>query len=207
MFYTVQTPQFIQHLLSGLTWFLPSASGKRLYLTFDDGPIPELTPWVLAQLKAYNAKATFFCVGANVQKHPSIYQSILDQGHAVGNHTFSHCNGWKKSANLYLEEVQQCSKFVQSNLFRPPYGKLMPRQYRRLKKQYNIIMWDVIAGDFDARLSAQQCLENILNNAKSGSIVVLHDSLKAKQKLIEVLPLVLAHYQRQGYAFDSIVLP
>lgn len=207
MYYPVQTPWFFKRLFPEVIWALPPKPGKCLYLSFDDGPIPEITPWVLEQLKNYDAKATFFCVGANVKKNPAIYQSILEQGHVVGNHTYHHCNGWKTATNNYLEEVQKCRQIVDSNLFRPPYGRLRPRQYHLLKHSYKLIMWDIIAGDFDPNISFQECLDNVVNNAKDGSIVVLHDSLKSKQKLFKVLPLILQYFHRRSYSFEPIVLP
>lgn len=198
--YLVKTPQFIQKLFPNFTWRIPSAE-KQIYLTFDDGPIPDVTPWVIEQLKAYNAKATFFCVGDNVSKNPEVFKQILDEGHKVGNHTYNHLNGWTTDNVKYFLNVRRCAHQIKSNLFRPPYGRLMPKQAEFLQRHYRIVMWDVLSGDFDPDISAEQCLSNILKNAKPGSIVVLHDSLKAKDKLHFVLPKVLEYFSEKGFRF------
>lgn len=184
-------------------WRLPTAD-KSLYLTFDDGPIPEVTPWVLETLRGYAAKATFFCVGDNVQKHPEVFQQVVSEGHAVGNHTFNHLNGWKTDTGVYLENVAQCGQVLSSNLFRPPYGRLKSQQMKALKKDFRIVMWDVLSGDFSPNLSAEQCLQHVLRHARPGSIVVLHDSLKAERNLKYVLPRVLEHFKAAGYRFEAL---
>ncbi|MEM1321800.1 MAG: polysaccharide deacetylase family protein [Bacteroidota bacterium] len=201
--YLVKTPKFIQNLFPNFIWKIP-AKEKVLYLTFDDGPIPQVTPWVLDQLKAYEAKATFFCVGENVQRHPDVFQQVLDAGHSVGNHTFNHLNGWGTDNIPYFHNVRHCAHLVNSNLFRPPYGRLMPRQAQFLQRHYRIIMWDVLSGDFDPKLSKDQCLKNVTDKVKPGSIVVFHDSLKAQEKLQYVLPQVLEHFTAAGYQFESL---
>ncbi len=177
---------------------------KTLYLTFDDGPIPEVTPWVLQQLKEYNAKATFFCVGKNVLQYPNIYQQILEEGHRVGNHTFNHLNGWKTDTMDYLENIGECGRLVNSPLFRPPYGKIKKSQLRSIETQYQIIMWDVLSGDFDQSIDPQECLENVLEYSREGSIIVFHDSLKAFKNLSYTLPKVLEHFANKGYQFTSL---
>ena len=203
MLYFHKTPMIIQKVFSGLEWKGVTAS-KKIYLTFDDGPIPEITPWILDVLKDYNAKATFFCVGENVKNHPDIYSRIINAGHSVGNHTFNHINGFNHPSEQYLENVSKCDELIQSNLFRPPYGKLTWRQYALLRKKYRIIMWDVLSGDFDSSLSASDCLEAVRKNTKPGSIVVLHDNLKAIHKLKSFLPSLMDYFSSKGFCFDGL---
>jgi peptidoglycan/xylan/chitin deacetylase (PgdA/CDA1 family) len=201
--YLTETPSFIQFLFPNLTWRIPSTSNK-LYLTFDDGPIPDVTEWVLDILHQYQAKATFFCVGENVSQHPTIFSRIEAEGHSVGNHTYHHKNGWHTSKNDYLDDVRKCAQVVDSNLFRPPYGKVKPNQLKALKLSYQIVMWDILTGDFDAKNNLATCFQNIINNTKPGSILVLHDSLKAKPILHEILPMILQHYSELGFTFEAI---
>ena len=201
--YLVKTPQFIQNLFPNYTWRIPSQE-KVLYLTFDDGPIPQVTPWVLEQLQAFQAKATFFCVGDNIRKYPDVFDQVVRKGHAVGNHTFNHINGWQTENISYFHNVRHCANMVHSVLFRPPYGRLKPKQAQFLQRHYRIVMWDVLSGDFDPKLSEEQCLANVVNNAEEGSIVVFHDSLKAEDKLRNVLPKVLQHFTDQGYVFGKL---
>lgn len=201
--YLVKTPKFIQSLFPNFFWKVPSTE-KVIYLTFDDGPIPEVTPWVLNQLDLFNAKGTFFCVGENVRKHPEVFQEVMDRGHEVGNHTNNHLNGWGTDNIQYFHNIRNCARLVKSNLFRPPYGRLMPKQAQFLQRHYKIIMWDVLSGDFDPEISKEQCVYNVTSKAKKGSIIVFHDSLKAFDKLQFVLPKVLKHFQELGYVFKSI---
>ncbi|HMQ47445.1 MAG TPA: polysaccharide deacetylase family protein [Saprospiraceae bacterium] len=201
--YLVKTPQIIQKLFPNYTWNIPTQE-KVLYLTFDDGPIPDVTPWVLDQLEKYQAKATFFCVGDNIRKYPDIFQQVIAHGHAVGNHTYNHLNGWQSDNIPYFHNVRHCANEVNSVLFRPPYGRLKPKQAQFLLRHYRIVMWDVLSGDFDPMISEEQCLKNVIENAHSGSIVVFHDSLKASDKLMSVLPKVLAHFQEKGYTFGKL---
>jgi len=201
--YLVKTPKVIQGLFPNFTWKIP-VNEKILFLTFDDGPIPEVTPWVLKQLKAYHAKATFFCVGDNVAKHREVLQQVIDEGHSIGNHTFNHMNGWNTDNIPYFHNIRHCAHLVKSNLFRPPYGKIRPRQAQFLQRHYRIVMWDVLSGDFDPRISIDQCYNNVIQNASEGSIVVFHDSLKAIDKLRNVLPRVLKHYSDLGYSFEVL---
>ena len=201
--YLVKTPGFIQNLFPNFTWNIPTEE-KVIYLTFDDGPIPEVTPWVLDQLQAYNAHATFFCVGDNVGKYPDLFEQIIEKGHAVGNHTFNHLNGWKTDNIPYFHNIRRCARMVNSELFRPPYGRLRPKQSQFLQRHYRIVMWDILSGDFDPKLSAEQCYNNVVNNAKPGSIVVFHDSLKAQEKLTYSLPRVLKHLSKQGFIFKKL---
>ena len=199
----MKTPHFIQDLFPNYTWRIPTRE-KVLYLTFDDGPIPAVTPWVLEQLEAFQAKATFFCVGDNIRKHPEVFNQVVEKGHAVGNHTFNHLNGWQTENISYFHNVRHCANMVHSVLFRPPYGRLKPKQAQFLQRHYRIVMWDVLSGDFDPKLSEEQCLANVVNNAEEGSIVVFHDSLKAEDKLRNVLPKVLEYFTERGYVFGKL---
>lgn len=201
--YLVKTPFFIQNLFPNFTWRIPTVE-KVLYLTFDDGPIPELTPWVLEQLKLYNAKATFFCVGDNIGKYPEVFQQVIDADHTIGNHTFNHLNGWATDNIPYFHNVRRGANQSNSLLFRPPYGRLKPKQAQFLQRHYQIVMWDVLSGDFDQKISSVQCLNNVVNNANEGSIVVFHDNLKAEEHLKFVLPRVLEYFARQGYTFKAL---
>lgn len=208
MIYPVYWPRCIQRILLPKAWCCCPSSTSTLYLTFDDGPIPSVTPWVLQQLAQYEAKATFFCVGENVKRHPEIYQSILKQGHQVGNHTQHHVNGWKTTLNSYLEEVTVAKQWIDSALFRPPYGRLTPKQSYLLRQQgYQLVYWEVLAGDFDTSITWKQCLQNVLQHARTGSIVVLHDSQKAWPHLKEVLPRILEYYRELGYQFEALPRP
>lgn len=193
----------LKKLFGSLVWNIQTKD-PLLFLTFDDGPIPEITPWVLDTLEAYGAKATFFCVGDNVRKHPEIYQSLLDRGHAVGNHTCHHLNGWKTANDKYYSDIEECRTLVSSDLFRPPYGRLTPSQMRRLKRQYRLVMWDVLSKDYDLKISNEACLENVTGHARRGSIVVFHDSLKAKSRLEFALPRVLEYYSKKGFRFVAL---
>lgn len=201
----VKTNRFIKTVFPKYVWEIPNHE-KKVYLTFDDGPIPEITEWTLAQLKKYNAKATFFCIGDNIQKHPDIFQKVIEQDHAVGNHTFNHLKGWKTSLEDYIENTQKCSDIMgNSQLFRPPYGKIKPAQARALRKLgYKIIMWDIISMDFDQTISAEKCLDNVLKNIESGSIIVFHDSLKAWKNLEYVLPQTLSFLNEKGFVCEKL---
>lgn len=201
--YLVKTPAFIRSLFPNFVWNM-NGSGKKIYLTFDDGPIAEVTPWVVEQLAIYNAKATFFCVGDNIIKHPDVFQQLLESGHQIGSHTFNHLNGWMTDNLPYFHNVRHAANLVPTNLFRPPYGKLKPSQANFLLRHYDIVMWDILSGDFDSNISKQQCLDHVLDYAQDGSIIVFHDSLKTIDKLETVLPIVLKHFADQGYQFDIV---
>ena len=205
--YWVKTPFFIKKFLFPSYWWNGQkiAGQKTVYLTFDDGPTPEITPWVLQQLKEYEAKATFFCIGKNVEAHPSIFREISKEGHSVGNHTFNHFNGWKTPTSTYLQNVADCSKVMETKLFRPPYGRIRRRQAKLLKQEgYRIVMWSVLSGDFDENISPQECLQNVLAHVKDGDIVVFHDSVKAFRLLEYVLPSVLKELKAQNFIFKKI---
>lgn len=190
-------------LTKNLVWSIKTTK-KEVFLTFDDGPIPEVTPWVLETLKQYDAKATFFCVGDNVKKHPDIYRMIVDQGHKVGNHTMNHLNGWTNFNKTYFENIEKCNAMIHSNLFRPPYGKIKPSQISHLKNDYRIIMWDVLTKDYDASVTGEYCFEKVKKNCKPGSIIVFHDSIKAEKRLRKALPKSLEYLKQEGYTFSSI---
>ena len=211
-FYWIKTNWIIKKLFSNYTWDV-SNTGKTVYLTFDDGPIPEITEWVLDELRNHNVKATFFCIGANIEKNPEIFKRIIREGHSVGNHTFNHLNGWETSTNAYLENVKAYEDIKEkttdynsnSKIFRPPYGKLKTAQSKAIRKLgYKIIMWDVLSADFDTTLSKEQCLDNVLPNIKPGSIIVFHDSLKAFKNLEYVLPKTLAFLKENKFNCDVL---
>jgi peptidoglycan/xylan/chitin deacetylase (PgdA/CDA1 family) len=194
-----------------LRWLSPkyllceiSGAEKVIYLTFDDGPVPEATPEILDILNKYDAKATFFLVGDNVRKHPEIFERIRQDGHATGNHTFHHLNGWHISPGAYIEDVYRCRTFFETRLFRPPYGRLTPSQYLLLRKDFKVILWSVLTYDFHRHITPEQCLKNAIDNTHSGSIVVFHDSLKALEKVRYALPRFLEHFGGLGYRFDIL---
>ncbi|MCH4821988.1 polysaccharide deacetylase family protein [Gramella lutea] len=195
---------------------------NAIYLTFDDGPIPEVTPWVLDTLAKYDAKATFFCIGENVKNHPEIFQRIQEEDHCIGNHTYNHFNGWKTPTSTYIENTflaEETMKDHTSNpdsednqkdkpsfrFFRPPYGKIKNSQAKALKKQgYEIVIWDVISGDYNPEFSAESCFKNVIDNTVPGSTIVLHDSIKAMKNLKIILPQILEHYKEKGFEFRSL---
>lgn len=184
---------------------MPSAGQKSIYLTFDDGPIPEVTPWVLQLLKDFDIKAHFFCVGDNVQKHPTLFQNIISDGHLVGNHSHNHVNGWTIKSHLYIKNVLQAERYIPSKLFRPPYGKLLRPQLKALQQNaFQVIMWDILTKDYDATISPQECLKRSLE-AKNGSIVLFHDSIKAKHNLEYALPRFIESKLDEGYIFSSLM--
>jgi peptidoglycan-N-acetylglucosamine deacetylase len=199
----VQPPYLLRLLFNDCVWRL-SSEKKIVYLTFDDGPHPEITPWVLEQLKHYNAKATFFLVGKNVNDHPEVVEAITKRNHHIGNHTYDHLNGWKTSTEEYLLNIDNCNKIVKSGLFRPPYGKLTWRQAEAIKKQYKIVMWDLLTGDYNEKLGPKDCLKHIRKYSRNGSVIVFHDSQKAFNTLKELLPDALAFLTSEGYSFEAI---
>ena len=187
-------------------WHIPNLENK-VYLTFDDGPTPEITNWVLNELEKYNAEATFFCIGKNVEKYPEIHKSVIKNGHSIGNHTFNHLNGWLTNDEIYLKNVSLAANILPKNckLFRPPYGKIKPSQTKKLQNLgYKIIMWDILSADFDHEISPQQCLQNVLKNIESGSIIVFHDSQKAFSNLEYVLPKTLQYLKENNFVCEKI---
>lgn len=207
MFYLVKTPGWVKKVYPKQIWDIPSQQ-QELYLSFDDGPHPEHTAFVLDELKKYNAKATFFCTGKNVVEYPEMYKRIIEEGHAVGNHSFNHLNGWKTNDAVYLENIEMARQYIDSNLFRPPYGKITSFQVKQLLQKryaYSVIMWTVLSGDFDVSISPQRCLQNVLLNTKKGSIVVFHDSDKAQERMRFALPKVLKYFTEKGFQFNKIL--
>lgn len=205
MIYPAKIPWLIQRLLPSLLWRMPLKEQKTLYLTFDDGPIPEITPWILEQLAEYNAKATFFCVGDNIRKHPEIFEQVKAAGHSIGNHTYHHLHGWKTPIADYIQNVNDCQKLTQTNLFRPPYGEITPKIAKKLQeKGYKIVLWEVTTWDFEPKLTATICTQKIISTATDGSIILLHDNVKSWDRIQETLPMILAHYTRLGFSFESI---
>lgn len=211
-FHWIKTNNIIKQLFSNYVWSIPTLDPK-VYLTFDDGPTPEITEWVLAQLKEYNAKATFFCIGNNIETHPAIFKKVIDAGHAIGNHTFNHVKGWNTSNKVYVDEAEKCEEQIQehatkdavSKLFRPPYGKIKIQQSRALRKRgYKIIMWDVLSVDFDPKVTPEKCLQNVINHIENGSIIVFHDSNKAFQNLEYALPKTLDFLKKKGFACEKL---
>lgn len=203
--YLAKTPFIVQNLFPNFTWKIP-VTDKILFLTFDDGPVPEVTPQVLDILAQYDAKATFFCVGQNIKRNPQIFSDILNQGHSVGNHTFSHLNGWNEENLSYFHDIRHAARLTGSPLFRPPYGKLKPGQSQFLQRHYRIVMWDVLSGDFDRNTTAQRCVQNVIHHAEPGSIVVFHDSIKSASKVLYALPIILEHFQNQGFEFKALTM-
>ncbi len=206
----VKTNRLVKFIFPKYVWDIPNIE-KKVFLTFDDGPIPDITEWTLGQLKKYNAKGTFFCIGGNIQKHPDIFEKIVSENHAVGNHTFNHLKGWKTTNKEYLKNTHLCqSQFTSHNLpfinlFRPPYGKIKPLQSKALRKMgYKIIMWDIISMDFDQTITPEKCLDNVLDNIQSGSIIVFHDSRKAWKNLQYVLPKTLEFLNEKGFVCEKI---
>jgi peptidoglycan-N-acetylglucosamine deacetylase len=206
-----RTPFILPLLYPSLIWRMPS-DGKQLFLTFDDGPVPGPTEFVLDTLRSYNIKATFFCIGDNIRKHPAVFKDIVDAGHKIGNHTHNHLNGWRTANSSYVENVEECNKQIAENLpptsgspsiFRPPYGRITRSQIRSLVN-FRIIMWDVLAIDYNDGLSSTRCLKNTINASRPGSIIVFHDSYKAEKNLTFVLPKYIEHFLTLGFEFKVV---
>lgn len=201
--YLVKPPLLAKPWLREALWRIDT-NKKELYLTFDDGPVPEVTPRALELLAQYNAQATFFCLGKQVQAHPDLYAQVLQAGHRVGNHTWNHPSGWKTPLDEYLANVERCAQVVSSNLFRPPYGRIQRAQLKALAPNYTVVMWEVISGDFDAATRPDRCASNVIRHAKPGSIVVFHDSQKAASNMLAALPQVLEHFSKEGWSFKAL---
>ncbi|WP_439152243.1 polysaccharide deacetylase family protein [Winogradskyella sp.] len=209
-----KTPGFVKTLFPSFVWNINTAK-KELYLTFDDGPTPEITNWVLQTLKDYNAKATFFCIGNNIEKYPEIFKNILSENHTVGNHTYNHLKGWNHKTKDYIDDIIQTQNLIDSklvnealgaeSLFRPPYGKFKVKQGKQIQDLgYKIVLWDVLSYDWDKTITEEACYNNVTSAAKEGSIIVFHDSIKASKNLMYVLPKVLKYYSEKGFKFKSI---
>jgi peptidoglycan/xylan/chitin deacetylase (PgdA/CDA1 family) len=209
--YWVKTRWFIKRFFSGYVWDIPN-NNKTVYLTFDDGPTPEVTEWVLVQLRNYNCKAVFFCIGNNIDKYPEIFQKVINEGHTIGNHTYNHVNGWNTENTAYLENIEACERSIINRtgsnivkLFRPPYGKIKKQQAKTVReKGYKIIMWDVLSADFDTTITPEQCLHNVIDNVTEGSVIIFHDSVKAFSNLEYTLPKVLEYLKENGFSFGTI---
>lgn len=205
--YLIKTPWWLKKVYPTYRWSLP-ASGNEIYLTFDDGPHPEITSFVLDELKRVDAKASFFCIGNNVVKYPEMYQRILDEGHAVGNHTHNHLNGWKTNPKEYLNDIKTATQHIDSNLFRPPYGRITRFQAGQVREwlgsSSQIIMWDVLSADFDEGINGEKCLGNVIRFTKPGSIVVMHDSQKAWNRLHYFLPRVLNYFREKNFEMKAL---
>jgi peptidoglycan-N-acetylglucosamine deacetylase len=206
MFYFVKTPRWVQKLFPNMVWSMDREE-KKIYLTFDDGPHPQHTIFVLDELKKYHAKATFFCIGNNVHLYPDVYKRIIDDGHSIGNHTYNHVNGKKSKDEAYINDVLNAAKYIDSVLFRPPYGQIKKFQAKVLREMtipFRIIMWTVLSGDFDVKITKEKCLENVLFKTSNGSIVVFHDSEKAADKMQYALPATLKSFSEKGFSFEKI---
>ncbi|BAO75149.1 polysaccharide deacetylase family protein [Winogradskyella sp. PG-2] len=206
-----KTPEFVKTIFPNFVWNIHTDK-KELYLTFDDGPTPEITEWVLQSLKKFNAKATFFCIGNNIEKHSEVFLNIISDGHSIGNHTYNHLKGWKHKTKIYYKDVLKAEKVIQKfeaansiPLFRPPYGKFKNKQSKKLlERGYRIILWDTLSYDWDSSVNEDTCYNNVVTAAKEGSIIVFHDSLKASRNLKYVLPKILHYYSEQGYVFKAL---
>ncbi len=204
--YFVKTPWWIKKLYPNCVWDIPTKE-KTLYISFDDGPHPTITPFVLQELKKYNAKATFFCIGDNAKKYPAVMQQIVNEGHTIGNHTMHHLNGWKTDDEIYLSNIKEAQQFINSTLFRPPYGRIKKSQLSKLSSlhsTHSTIMWTILAGDWEQSLTPEKCFNQIKNKIYPGAIVVFHDSEKAVERMEYAFPKLLAHAFEQGYSFKRI---
>jgi len=199
----VKPPSILKKLFSDLVWDIQT-SNKEIYLTFDDGPNPKITAQVIKILRDFNVKATFFCVGENVEKYPDTFKQIISNGHGVGNHCYNHLNGWKTSNADYFNNIEKADELINSKLFRPPYGRIGLSQIKPLAKKYSIIMWSVLTYDYDINVSKEQSLKYSIKKTKPGSIVVFHDSLKSEEKLLYILPLYIKHFLDKGYTFNLL---
>jgi peptidoglycan/xylan/chitin deacetylase (PgdA/CDA1 family) len=204
--YLVKSPLLLKWYYPSLVWN-KSRSEKAIYLTFDDGPIPVVTDFVLNTLKNFGCKATFFCIGDNIIKYPDIFEQVKNDGHAIGNHTYNHLKGWKTDDDAYIRNIQDCQELTGTSLFRPPYGRIKKSQIKALKSinpQLQIVMWDVLSGDFDTELAPEKCLENVIRNTQNGSVIVFHDSVKAFDRLYYALPAAIEYLLKKGYHFHTL---
>ena len=200
-----QPPHLYRMLFPNAVWRIEDPARKTVYLTFDDGPIPEVTPWVLDLLDGYGVKATFFCVGDNVRKYPEVYRQVIEKGHHTGNHTFHHLQGWKHSLGKFLDNARQAKELIDSPLFRPPHGHLGMNQCRKLQDAgYRIIMWDVVTRDYSPHMTPNGVLNVVKNYTRNGSIIVFHDSLKSEVNMKGALPRAIEWLQQNGYEFKTI---
>ncbi|MCH7534897.1 MAG: polysaccharide deacetylase family protein [Bacteroidetes bacterium] len=201
--YFVRPPYLIKKYYHECIWRMPE--GNRMYLTFDDGPTPIVTEWVLELLASRNIKGTFFCLGKSVVGNTSLFNRISEEGYAIGNHTYDHLAGWNTKNDEYFSDIEKARKLIPSKLFRPPYGKITKRQLNTLRKEYKIVLWDVLSGDFDVNISEEKCVNNVIKNARDGSIIVFHDTQKAFKNLKYCLPRVIDHFMNQGIIFEKLL--
>lgn len=210
--YWVKTHRLIKTCFPGFVWDIPN-NEKKIYLTFDDGPTPGITEWVLDLLDEHNVKATFFCIGNNIENNPDIFKKVTDGGHAIGNHTYNHLNGWKTDNDIYFKNIADTEKSIQgrhesfkeNKFFRPPYGKIRSSQAAEMRRRgYKIIMWDILSADFDKQITAEKCLQNVIQNTRSGSVIIFHDSIKAFPNLEYALPKAIVYLKEKGYRFDKL---
>ncbi len=201
----IRPPRFIQRLYPSIIWNIPQEK-EGVFLTFDDGPCPQITPWILDQLDLYKAKATFFCLGKNVEMYPDLYQEMIKRGHVVANHSYSHLKGWHTDEEMYLEDIDAANDLIHSHLFRPPYAKITPHQVRIVNERYKVVLWSILSRDYNRKLSCKQCLKNVLPYLFPGEIIVFHDSIKASKNLWYVLPEVLKEGTKKKLSFKSIQL-
>lgn len=201
----IRPPKLLKRLYPSFIWSFPEEK-SAIFLTFDDGPRPEVTPWVLDLLDKYNAKATFFCIGKNIELYGDLYQEIIKRGHVVGNHSYSHVKGWGMDTGSYIRDVDTASDLTESNLFRPPYARITPTQARVLSERYKIIMWSVLSRDYNRQLSGKQCAKNVVPHISPGAIIVFHDSVKCAENLWYALPIVLDEIVKKGLICKSIEL-
>jgi peptidoglycan/xylan/chitin deacetylase (PgdA/CDA1 family) len=199
----IRLPKFLTGCFPLATWRGP-ASGNRVYLTFDDGPVPDVTPWVLDLLKKEDVKACFFCVGENVERHPGIYRRILEEGHLTGNHTYNHLQGLKTPTSRYLENVEKAAACIDSRFFRPPHGFMRKSQYQAISRRFQVVMWDLISGDYRQKLTPQGVTNRVLKYVRPGSVITFHDSVKSKNNLYGALPEVVRELKRKGYRFGVL---
>lgn len=199
----VRPPQLLRAFYKDSVWRMDK-NEKVIYLTFDDGPIPGLTEWILDVLLKYKVKATFFCVGENIVKHPQIFERILQEGHQVGNHTYNHLKGWATDDKFYYKNILKCQELTKTNLFRPPYGRITQRQYKVLINNYKIVFWDVLTHDYDKNLKSEKCLKNSITYTRNGSIIVFHDNIKAEKNVKFALPLYIEHFLKLNYKFATL---
>lgn len=201
--YLVRPPFFLKWYYPGVLW-RKSKTNKTLYLTFDDGPVPEVTPFVLNVLEKYAVKATFFCVGQNIEKHPDIFTRLKSEGHRIGNHTHHHLKGWEHNDEDYLNNIHLCQEHTRSSLFRPPYGRMKRSQLKEIRKEFEVVMWDVLSGDFDTGLSPEACFGHVKKYTRPGSIIVFHDNPKAFPRLEYALPQTIEYFQKKGFNFGLL---
>jgi len=199
----VRPPKLLRSFYRDSLWRM-NENERVIYLTFDDGPVPEMTPWVLDVLKSYNIRATFFCVGDNILKNESLFNRIINEGHQIGNHTFNHLKGWKIKKSTYLENTERCEELTKTKLFRPPYGRIKKSQYNAILQNYKVVFWDVLSYDYDNFTSPIKCLENSIKYTRNGSIIVFHDNIKAEANLKFALPNYIEHFLKLNYTFATL---